>query len=283
MKHRSTFQWLLRPLLMAAMVVAAGCLTAAMAQVRTITGKITSKDDGLAMPGVNVLIKESQRGTSTNAEGKFTIDVSGSNAVLVFSFVGYTKTEVPVGNRSVVDVVMTSDASQLQEVVVTALGISREKKSLAYSISEVKSEDLVKAANPNVLKALDGKVSGVNLTNLSSDPTSSVLVNIRGTTAMPTTSAGGSDVSIKGQPLYVIDGVPVGTQTFTSKDGVDFGNILSQLNPNDIANITILKGGSAGALYGAEGGNGVVMITTKSGKGAKKRPGRFILNSLHGR
>lgn len=270
MKHRSTFQWLLRPLLMAAMVVAAGCLTAAMAQVRTITGKITSKDDGLAMPGVNVLIKESQRGTSTNAEGKFTIDVSGSNAVLVFSFVGYTKTEVPVGNRSVVDVVMTSDASQLQEVVVTALGISREKKSLAYSISEVKSEDLVKAANPNVLKALDGKVSGVNLTNLSSDPTSSVLVNIRGTTAMPTTSAGGSDVSIKGQPLYVIDGVPVGTQTFTSKDGVDFGNILSQLNPNDIANITILKGGSAGALYGAEGGNGVVMITTKSGKGAKK-------------
>ncbi len=270
MKHRSTFQWLLRPLLMAVMVVAAGCLTAAMAQVRTITGKITSKDDGLAMPGVNVLIKDSQRGTSTNAEGKFTIDVSGSNAVLVFSFVGYTKTEVPVGNRSVVDVVMTSDASQLQEVVVTALGISREKKSLAYSISEVKSEDLVKAANPNVLKALDGKVSGVNLTNLSSDPTSSVLVNIRGTTAMPTTSAGGSDVSIKGQPLYVIDGVPVGTQTFTSKDGVDFGNILSQLNPNDIANITILKGGSAGALYGAEGGNGVVMITTKSGKGAKK-------------
>ncbi|OIN60597.1 SusC/RagA family TonB-linked outer membrane protein [Arsenicibacter rosenii] len=270
MKHRSTFQWLLRPLLMAVIVLAAGCLTTAMAQVRTVTGKITSKDDGLAMPGVNVLIKETQRGTSTNADGKFTIDVSGSNAVLVFSFVGYSKIEVPVGNRSVVDVVMTSDASQLQEVVVTALGISREKKSLAYSVSEVKSEDLVKAANPNVLKALDGKVSGVNLTNLSSDPTSSVLVNIRGTTAMPTTSAGGSDVSIKGQPLYVIDGVPVGTQTFTSKDGVDFGNILSQLNPNDIANITILKGGSAGALYGAEGGNGVVMITTKSGKGAKK-------------
>lgn len=253
---------------MMALVVGAGCYSMAWAQVRTITGKITSKDDGQGMPGVNILLKDSQRGTSSNASGNYSMEVSGPNAVLVFSFVGYTKMEIPVGNRSVIDVTMTSDAGLLQEVVVTALGISREKRSLAYSVSEVKSEDLVKAANPNILKSLDGKVSGVNLTNLSSDPTSSVLVNIRGTTAMPTT--GDPNVSVKGQPLYVIDGVPVGTQTFTSKDGVDFGNILSQLNPNDIANITILKGGSAGALYGAEGGNGVVMITTKSGKGAKK-------------
>ena len=117
----------------------------------------------------------------------------------------------------------------------------------------MKSEDLVKAANPNLLKSLDGKVSGVNLINLSSDPTSSVLVNIRGTTSMPSLSSG-ADVSARSQPLYVIDGIPVGAQTFTSKDGVDFGNIFSQLNPEDIATVTILKGGSAGALYGAEGG-----------------------------
>jgi TonB-linked SusC/RagA family outer membrane protein len=151
------------------------------------------------------------------------------------------------------------------------LGISRNKKSLGYSVAEVKSEDLVKAANPNVLKSLDGKVSGVNFTNLSSDPTSSVLVNIRGATTMPSiSSTTGRDVSSKSQPLYVIDGIPVGTQTYANKDGVDFGNILSQLNPEDIESVTILKGGSAGALYGAEGGNGVVMITTKSGRGAKK-------------
>lgn len=268
MYYKSTYQQVMRPLLLLALVMGVGCFSSVLAQVRTITGKITSKDDGLGIAGVNILIKGTQRGTSSNASGNYSIDVSDPNAVLVFSFVGYTKTEEPVGNRSVINVALTADATSLQEVVVTALGISREKKSLAYSVSEIKSEDLVKAANPNLLKSLDGKVSGVNLTSLSSDPTSSVLVNIRGTTAMPTASD--ANVSVKGQPLYVIDGVPVGTQTFTAKDGVDFGNILSQLNPNDIANITILKGGSAGALYGAEGGNGVVMITTKSGKGAKR-------------
>jgi len=144
MHNKSTFQHLLRSLLIMAMVVGAGCFATAWAQSRTITGKITSKDDGLGMPGVNVLIKDSQRGTSSNASGNFTIDVSGSSAVLVFSFVGYAKVEVPVGNRSVVDVSMTADAGLLQEVVVTALGISREKKSLAYSVSEIKSETLLK-------------------------------------------------------------------------------------------------------------------------------------------
>ena len=128
------------------------------------------------------------------------------------------------------------------------------------------------------MKSLDGKVSGVNLVSLSSDPTSSVLVNIRGTTTLPSISSG-ADVSARSQPLYVIDGIPVGTQTFTSKDGVDFGNILSQLNPEDIASVTILKGGSAGALYGAEGGNGVVMITTKSGRGGQKGVGVSFTSS----
>ncbi|MEI7587336.1 SusC/RagA family TonB-linked outer membrane protein, partial [Runella sp.] len=200
--------------------------------------------------------------------GNYTIEVTGNNPTLVFSFVGYTLVEMPVGTKSVIDVTMEPGAENLQEVVVTALGISREKRSLAFSVGELKSEDIVKAGNPNLLKSLDGKVSGVNLTNISSDPTSSVLVNIRGTSAMPTLSD--ANVSLKSQPLYVINGIPVGTQSFTNKDGVDFGNILSQLNPEDIASVTILKGGSAGALYGAEGGNGVIMITTKSGAGLKK-------------
>lgn len=258
---------MLRPLLITAMVVGVGFGTA-WAQVRTVTGKITSKEDGNGMPGVNIVLKGTQKGSSSNASGNYTIEVTGNNPVLVFSFVGYTLVEVPVGTKSVIDVSMEPGAENLQEVVVTALGISREKRSLAFSVGELKSEDIVKAGNPNLMKSLDGKVSGVNLTNISSDPTSSVLVNIRGTSAMPTLSD--ANVSLKSQPLYVINGIPVGTQSFTNKDGVDFGNILSQLNPEDIASVTILKGGSAGALYGAEGGNGVIMITTKSGAGLKK-------------
>jgi TonB-linked SusC/RagA family outer membrane protein len=237
-----------------------------------IRGKVTSPEDGNGIPGVNIVVKGTQTGTITDAEGRYSLSVSDRSAVLVFSSIGFITQEVPVSGREVIDIVLAPNVVELGEVVVTALGISREKKSLAYSVSEVKSEDLVKGGNPNAIKSLDGKISGVNLTNLSSDPTSSVLVNIRGTTVMPSTNSsdGGANVSAKGQPLYVIDGIPVGSQTFTTKNGVDFGNILSQLNPEDIESITVLKGGSAGALYGSEGGNGVVMITTKSGKGGKK-------------
>lgn len=276
MKFSFILQQMLRPLLITMMVVGVGFGTA-WAQVRTVTGKITSKEDGNGMPGVNIVLKGTQKGSSSNASGNYTIEVTGNNPVLVFSFVGYTLVEVPVGTKSVIDVTMEPGAENLQEVVVTALGISREKRSLAFSVGELKSEDIVKAGNPNLMKSLDGKVSGVNLTNISSDPTSSVLVNIRGTSAMPTLSD--ANVSLKSQPLYVINGIPVGTQSFTNKDGVDFGNILSQLNPEDIASVTILKGGSAGALYGAEGGNGVIMITTKSGAGLKKGIGVSFTSS----
>lgn len=246
-------------------VVFASTAITAPAEI-SIRGTVTDKNGPLA--NVTVLEKGTTNATSTSSDGRFVINVASSNAILVFSSVGYKSTEVKLNGRTDITVVMEQVATELSNVVVTALGITRSKKSLAYSVGEVKSEDLVKAANPNLLKSLDGKVSGVNLTSLSSDPTSSVLVNIRGTTALPTISD--ANVALKGQPLYVIDGVPVGTQTVTSKDGVDFGNILSQLNPEDIDNITILKGGSAGALYGADGGNGVIMITTKSGRGHRK-------------
>jgi TonB-linked SusC/RagA family outer membrane protein len=231
-----------------------------------VTGTVKDKNGPLA--NVTVTEKATNNATTTNGSGFFTIDVATANATLVFTMVGYRGTEIKLAGSNNINVILDSMVEDLSTVVVTALGISRAKRTLGYSVSEVKSEDLVRASNINLLKSLDGKVSGVNLTNLSSDPTSSVLVNIRGTTALPTKN--NANVSLKGQPLYVVDGVPVGTQTFTAKDGVDFGNILSQLNPEDIDNISILKGGSAGALYGAEGGNGVVMITTKSGRGHKK-------------
>ena len=226
------------------------------------------RDSKGTLSNVNVTEKASGNATITNNAGRFTLKIFSINTTLVFSMVGYKTRERKLTGSSEITIELESDVSELSNVVVTALGITRTKRSLGYSVGEVKSDDLVRASNNNLLKSLDGKVSGVNLTNLSSDPTSSVLVNIRGTTALPT--LGDRNVALKGQPLYVIDGIPVGTQTFTQKDGVDFGNILSQLNPEDIDNVTILKGGSAGALYGAEGGNGVVMITTKSGKGGKK-------------
>lgn len=234
-----------------------------------VTGKVTDPSTGEPMIGVNIMVKGTTIGTISDVSGKFALPAAiDPNSTLIFTFIGYAPKEVPVQGKTYIDVTLTSDITGLSEVVITALGISKEKKSLAYSVSDVKTEDLVKAANTNLMKSLDGKVSGVNLTNLSSDPTSSVLVNIRGTSLMP--SSGDANVSVKAQPLYVIDGIPVGNQGVTSKNGVDFGNILSQLNPEDIENITILKGGSAGALYGSEGGNGVVMITTKSGKGGRK-------------
>lgn len=227
------------------------------------------RDNNGPLAGVTVQEKGTSRITTSGETGHYALDVSSGDAILVFSSVGFRQIEIPVNNRAVVDVTLEAGrAEELSNVVVTALGISKSKRSLAYSVSEVKSEDLVKAANPNFLKSLDGKVSGVNLTSLSSDPTSSVLVNIRGATTMPSRKE--TNISKLSQPLYVIDGIPVGTQSFTPKDGVDFGNILSQLNPEDIESVTILKGGSAGALYGAEGGNGVIMITTKSGKGGRK-------------
>jgi len=231
-----------------------------------VTGVVTDNNGPVA--NATVAEKGTTNMTTTGADGRFSLDLASSDAVLVISHVSYKTLEVAVKGQSKLSVSLVSSATEMESVVVTALGITRAKKSLAYSVAQVKAEDLVKAANPNLMKSLDGKVSGVNLVSLSPDPTSSVLVNIRGTTAMPTKSDG--NVALKGQPLYVIDGIPVGSQTFTPKDGVDFGNIISQLNPEDIENITILKGGSAGALYGSEGGNGVVMITTKSGRGGKR-------------
>jgi TonB-linked SusC/RagA family outer membrane protein len=234
---------------------------------------VVKSPTGEVLPGATIVVKGTNTGALAGPDGKYTITVPNAQATLVVSFVGMGNQEVVVNGRSVVDIVMAQGAIAMDEVVVTALGITKEKKSLAYSVGEVKSDEMVRAGNTNVMKSLDGKISGVNLTSLSSDPTSSVLVNIRGTTAMPTTDQtdpNRTNVSVKGQPLYVIDGIPVGAQTFTQKNGVDFGNILSQLSPEDIENVTVLKGGSAGALYGSDGGNGVVMITTKTGRGGKK-------------
>ena len=238
-----------------------------------ITGSV--KDDtGQSLPGVSVVVKGTTTGTITDNDGKFSFSVP-ENATLVFSFVGMATKEVVVGNQRKIDLTLIPISIGVDEVVVTALGISREKKSLAYSVSEVKGADLSKGAGSNVLKSLDGRVSGVNFTQSSSDPSGSVFVTIRGATSLNI-----SQSTAASQPLYVIDGIPLGTTSVENQNGADFGNLLSQLNPEDIASISILKGASAGALYGSAAGNGVIMITTKSGKGGKKGIGVSVNTSL---
>ena len=238
-----------------------------------VTGSV--KDDtGQTLPGVSVVVKGTTTGTVTDIDGKFSLSAPG-NATLVFSFVGMQTKEIAVANQRKIEVTLAASTIGVDEVVVTALGISREKKSLAYSVSEVKGNDLAKGANPNVIKSLDGRVSGVNFTNSSTDPNGSVFVTIRGATSLNISSSTASS-----QPLFVIDGIPVGTTSVDNRNGADFGNLLSQLNSEDIESISILKGASAGALYGSAAGNGVIMITTKSGKGGKAGIGVSVNSSI---
>ncbi len=255
-------------------VVVILCFSEAWAQTRTISGKITSSEDGTGMPGVNIIIKGTQKGTTTNASGAYSLEVSGSNPVLIISFVGYTAQEIAVGNRNVIDVSLTPSAENLKEVVVTALGIKREEKSLGYSVGKVDGKELNRVAQENVLNAMAGKVAGVTISSTGGTG-SSVSMIIRGATSL----------SSDNQPLFVVDGVPLAnTLNNISQVGndnkADFGNSISNLNPDDIENISILKGPSAAALYGSRAGNGVVLITTKNGSKAKKMTVSITSNTV---
>lgn len=230
---------------------------------RTITGKVSGQD-GASIPGVNVVLKGTQRGTSTNSAGQYSIDVTGDNPVLVFSFVGYILKEVQVNNRSVVDVSLIANTENLNEVTVTALGIKREDKSLGYSVGKVDGKEFNRVSQENVLNAMAGKVAGVAISSTGATG-SSVSMVIRGAKSL----------SNDNQPLFVVDGVPIANTLnnvteIGTDNKVDYGNALSSINPDDIENVSILKGPSAAALYGSRAGNGVVLITTKSGSKVKK-------------
>lgn len=237
-----------------------------------ITGTVTD-ENGEAIPGVTISVVGTSRGTVTNVDGVYRIDVS-SGEKLSFSFIGFKTQVVPVTNKTEVNIMLLQEEMQLDEVVVTAVGIKRKEKALGYSVSTVSSDQLENPA-VNVLSSLQGKVTGVNISTLNNDPGSSVLMNIRGATSLNIRHSSASS-----QPLYVIDGVPVTTElTFLNR--VDIGNAISDLNPNDIESITVLKGASAAALYGSEAGNGVVMITTKVGSRKKKGIGiEYSVSSL---
>ncbi len=262
MKHFFLFQRTIRRLFVVGLLLGM-CCPAVQAQNRTITGKVTTAEDGTGMPGVNIVVKGTQRGTSSNASGNYSIEVSGANPVLVFSFVGYEAFEAAVGNRNVVDVALTPGTENLNEVVVTALGIKREKRALGYSVGEVSGKDIVNVPQENVLNALSGRVAGVTI-NQTSGVGSSVSIIIRGAKSL----------SNDNQPLFVIDGVPVANnlnniRSMGDRNNVDYGNAISDINPDDVESVSVLKGPSAAALYGSRAGNGVILITTKSGKKGK--------------
>ena len=226
---------------------------------RVITGRVTSSEDGKSIPGVNVIIKGTLTGATTDVDGKYRITVPEKSDFLIFKFVSLKTQEVKIGSKTVVDVVMMPDVMNIEEVVVTAIGVKREEKSLGYSATQVNGDDIVKARDPSALNALQGKVAGVNISSASSNPGASTRVISRGYSSLT-----GSN-----QALYVVDGVPINNSAIGSTDingGTDFGNRGNDINPDDIASITFLKGSSATILYGSRAANGVILITTKNGK-----------------
>ncbi|WP_421919083.1 SusC/RagA family TonB-linked outer membrane protein [Marinifilum sp.] len=236
----------------------------AVAVQQTVTGTVT-EESGMSLPGVSVIVKGTTIGTVTDVDGKFEIAADPSS-VLVFSFVGMTTQEITVGSQTVINVVMVTDALQVDEVVVTALGIKREEKSLTYATQQVKGEELTTVRTDNMMNALSGKAAGVVISPSTSGVGGSTKVILRGYTS----------VQGNNQPLYVVDGVPlqnlIPNQAETGNGfggGVDAGDGISNLNPDDIESVNVLKGASAAALYGSQAANGVIIITTKSGKKGK--------------
>ncbi len=247
-----------------------GCTTL-FAQTRVITGTVTSSVEGEGgIPGVSVSVAGTTIGTITAEDGKYTLSSVPQTAnTLVFTFIGMKRQEIQIGNRSVIDIIMEPDMLGLSEVIVTAVGIQRSSKSLGYSVSSVNSEQANVTSEPDMLKAIQGKVPGVDIRVSQGAPGSATKIMIRGSSSFY-----GSN-----QPLIVVDGVPysndqVTTSDQTSGNGGAYSNGLSTLDPNNIESVSVLKGSAAAALYGSRASNGVLLIKTKSGStGAATRTG----------
>lgn len=227
------------------------------AQERTVTGKVTSAEDGSPLPGVNVILRGTTTGTATDAEGRFSLSVPASGGALVFSFIGLQSKEIEIGDRSVVDVAMALDVTQLSEVVVTGYGV-QSKREVTGAISSVKGEAIEKLPMQTFDRAIQGRAAGVQVVSAGGQPGGGITVNIRGV----------GTINGSTQPLYIVDGVQV---SGGGLNGVTTSNALSSINPADIESIEILKDAAAASIYGALAGNGVVIITTKRGKAGKSK------------
>ena len=240
----------------------------AMAQQRTISGKVVG-DDGRPLPGVTIKILGATGGVVTNNDGSYSVSVPAGATGLEFSYLGYVTQTKAIGTQNVISVTLTSESKSLSEVVVTALGIRREAKALGYSAQSVKGADLTKSDQTDVLKSLSGKIAGVQVTSSSGTPGSSSYIQLRGSNTLTGDN----------QPLFVVDGSPINNSQNFSGDPSDAKNNLlfgatntnrgSDIDPNDIESITILKGPAAAAIYGIEAANGAVLITTKKGVAGK--------------
>ncbi len=226
-----------------------------------VRGKVTSADEPNGMPGVNVFVKGTTRGTITDTNGEYILEVPNKYDVLVYSFVGFENAEVPISARENIDVELTTSVKQIDEVVITALNISRDKTSLGYSVTQINSEEIDQARENNPINSLAGKVSGLQITKAPTGVDGSSRVVLRGIASLLGNN----------RPLFVIDGIPMdaGYGSGGRWGGKDSGDALSDLNPGDIASMSVLKGAGASALYGSRGANGVILITTKRGKQRK--------------
>lgn len=242
-----------------------GLSLSGMAQsVRTITGMVQDTD-GEPLIGANVYVKKTVKGTITDFDGKFELQASPEAEVLVFSYVGYATKEVKLeAGKDNYDIIMSSEI-ELDEVVVTALGIERSEKALGYSVQKLGAEQIATVKPTNVTNALAGKAAGVYVTGSAAGPTASANINIRGAASLLGNN----------QPLFVVNGIPITNDLYSFDDGlngsttIDFGNAAQIVNPDDIASINVLKGPAASALYGSRAANGVILIETKNGTDAK--------------
>lgn len=246
----------------------------AWAQSRSISGNVTDLSDDTPLPGVNIIVKGTTTGTVTDVDGNYKLTVPEDAQTLVFSSVGYVTKEVNIGNQTEIHVQLSPDVQSLQEVVVTSFGIEREKKALGYAVQELQGEEITQTKQPNIINALQGKVAGVTIQSSGGQPGAGANIIIRGITSLSPTA--------NNQPLFVIDGIPVSNETIAgnmlpsagsnspgSSEQYAFSNRAVDINPDDIENISILKGPAATALYGLRAANGAVIITTKKGKAGK--------------
>ncbi len=248
-------------LLLSFMLMFAFTFSDSWAQERTVSGKVTSIEDGATLPGVNVVLKGTTTGTVTDIDGNFKLSVPSDGGTLVFSFIGLASEEVAIGARSVIDIQMSADVKQLSEVVVVGYGTTLKKEFSGSSVS-VSSKQIEKLPINSADQALQGLAAGVQVTSASGTPGGGISVRVRGQTS----------ISASNDPLYVIDGVPVVSGNLQQTGfGGQGGNALAGLNPNDIQSIEVLKDASSTAIYGARAANGVVLITTKRGNTGKSQ------------
>lgn len=249
-------------------------VTGSLFAQRVVTGTVTDKSDGSPIPGVNVVVESTTHGTTTDSDGHYSITVDNKAKTLVFSFIGYEKNVVEIGNRSRIDVQLKPSSLALKEVVVTSLGISRKKKALGYSVTQLSGKEMTTVKQSNVINSLSGRVSGVVLTTSPSGPGGGTRVIIRGNNSLTGNN----------QPLYIVDGIPIDNSGVGSANGsstanyrrTDYGTGISDINPDDIQSVTVLKGPNAAALYGSRAANGAIIITTKKAKMNKELGVSFL-------